>query len=163
MTYPNSKGHGANMGPIWGWQDLGGPHVGPMDFAIWVLIFGWEVEQKNWSEHWNGNVVILTKLSSMAALEVVNMTTFSAASKYQVNHSTNWTTHSGCLVYPSHTKVLSYNLFQTQICKLWYLHLMQLLCISLLFLYYFCQVPGRFPASYNCRNPRSSCHLATLS
>ena len=26
---PNSKVHGANMGPIWGWQDPGGPHVGP--------------------------------------------------------------------------------------------------------------------------------------
>ena len=27
--------HGANMGPIWGRQDPGGPHVGPMNFAIW--------------------------------------------------------------------------------------------------------------------------------
>ena len=27
--------HGANMGPIWARQDPGGPHVGPMDFAIW--------------------------------------------------------------------------------------------------------------------------------
>ena len=34
--YPNSKIHGANMGPIWGCQDPGGPHVGPMNFAIWV-------------------------------------------------------------------------------------------------------------------------------
>ena len=25
---PNSKVHGANMGPIWGRQDPGGPHVG---------------------------------------------------------------------------------------------------------------------------------------
>ena len=30
--------------------------------------------------HWNGNVVILTKSSSLAALKVVKMTTFSAAS-----------------------------------------------------------------------------------
>ena len=29
-----AKVHGANMGPIWGRQDLGGPHVGPMNFAI---------------------------------------------------------------------------------------------------------------------------------
>ena len=27
--------HGANVGPIWGRQDPGGPHVGPMNFAIW--------------------------------------------------------------------------------------------------------------------------------
>ena len=32
---PDSKVHGANMRPIWGRQDPGGPHVGPMNFAIW--------------------------------------------------------------------------------------------------------------------------------
>ena len=35
-VFPDSKVHGANMGPIWGRQDPGGPHVGPMNFAIWV-------------------------------------------------------------------------------------------------------------------------------
>ena len=30
--FPDSKVHGANMGPIWGQQDPGGPHVGPMKF-----------------------------------------------------------------------------------------------------------------------------------
>ena len=35
---PDSKVHGANMGPIWGQQDSGGPHVGPMNLAIWELI-----------------------------------------------------------------------------------------------------------------------------
>ena len=32
---PDCKVHGANMGPIWGRQDPGGPHFGPMNFAIW--------------------------------------------------------------------------------------------------------------------------------
>ena len=32
---PDSKVHGANMGPIWGRQNLGGPHVSPMNLAIW--------------------------------------------------------------------------------------------------------------------------------
>ena len=32
--HPDSKVRGANMGPIWGRQDPGGPHVGPMNFAI---------------------------------------------------------------------------------------------------------------------------------
>ena len=32
---PDSKVHGANVGPIWGRQVPGGPHVGPMNFAIW--------------------------------------------------------------------------------------------------------------------------------
>ena len=31
---PDSKVHGANIGPIWGRQDPGGPHVGPMNLAI---------------------------------------------------------------------------------------------------------------------------------
>ena len=36
-VHPDSKVHGANMGPIWGRQDPGGPHVGPMNFAIWAI------------------------------------------------------------------------------------------------------------------------------
>ena len=35
---PDSKVHGANMGPIWGWQNPGGPHVGRMNFAIWDVL-----------------------------------------------------------------------------------------------------------------------------
>ena len=34
-TVPDSRVHGANMGPIWDRQDPGGPHVGPMNFDIW--------------------------------------------------------------------------------------------------------------------------------
>ena len=33
---PDSKVHGANMGPIWGRQDPVGPHVGPMNLVISV-------------------------------------------------------------------------------------------------------------------------------
>ena len=36
INFPDSKAHGANMGPIWGRQATGGPHVGPMNFVIWV-------------------------------------------------------------------------------------------------------------------------------
>ena len=36
--HPNNKIHGANMGPIWGQRNPGGPHVGPMNFAIWAAI-----------------------------------------------------------------------------------------------------------------------------
>ena len=32
--YPDSKFHGANMGPTWGRQDPGGPHVGHMNLTI---------------------------------------------------------------------------------------------------------------------------------
>ena len=40
-TVPDSKVHGTNMGPIWGRQDPGGPHVSPMNFAIWGFVVGW--------------------------------------------------------------------------------------------------------------------------
>ena len=33
----DSKIHGANMVPIWGRQDPGGPHVGPMNLTIWEV------------------------------------------------------------------------------------------------------------------------------
>ena len=32
---PDSKVHGANVGPTLGLQDPGGPHVGPMNRDIW--------------------------------------------------------------------------------------------------------------------------------
>ena len=32
---PDSKVHGANIGPIWDQQDPGGSHEGPMKFDIW--------------------------------------------------------------------------------------------------------------------------------
>ena len=35
-NYPDSKLHGTNMGPIWDQQNPGGPHVGPVNFAICV-------------------------------------------------------------------------------------------------------------------------------
>ena len=36
--YPDIKVHGANMGPIWGRQDRGGPHVGHMNLATRVHV-----------------------------------------------------------------------------------------------------------------------------
>ena len=34
---PDSKVHGAIMGPTWFLSAPGGPHVGPMNLAIWEL------------------------------------------------------------------------------------------------------------------------------
>ena len=36
--YPDSKVHGANMGPIWGRQDPGRPHV---LCYLWTLLLTW--------------------------------------------------------------------------------------------------------------------------
>ena len=37
-SFSGNKVYGANMGPTWGRQDPGGPHVGHMNFAIWVYL-----------------------------------------------------------------------------------------------------------------------------
>ena len=37
-SFHDSKVHGANMGPTWVLSSPGGPHVGPMNLAIWVPI-----------------------------------------------------------------------------------------------------------------------------
>ena len=63
-TTHNGKVHGANMGPIWGRQDPGGPHVGPMNFAIFdakdahidesqaLLSVGWMYATQYTHCHW---------------------------------------------------------------------------------------------------------------
>ena len=46
---PGSKVHGANMDPIWGRQDPGGPHVGPMNFVIWECM-DMKIQPSTWKE-----------------------------------------------------------------------------------------------------------------
>ena len=38
VVCPESKVHGANMGPIWDRRDPDGPYVGPMNSTIWLAI-----------------------------------------------------------------------------------------------------------------------------
>ena len=38
-NYPDSKVHGANMGPIWVLSAPDGPHAGPMNLAIRVFMY----------------------------------------------------------------------------------------------------------------------------
>ena len=64
LVFPERKVHGAIMGPIWGRQDAGGPHVtvGPMNVAIWV------VEKGNTNK--NRSVIVnITELYSRDSLE----------------------------------------------------------------------------------------------
>ena len=42
ISIPDSKVYGANMGPIWGWKDPGGAHVGPMNLVIWDIDWTWK-------------------------------------------------------------------------------------------------------------------------
>ena len=41
LSFPDNKVYGANMGPIWGRQDPGGPNVGPMNLATWGIVMNW--------------------------------------------------------------------------------------------------------------------------
>ena len=45
--YPDSKALGANMGPTRGRQDPREPHVGPMNFDIWVYILSSDIASYN--------------------------------------------------------------------------------------------------------------------
>ena len=52
VYYPDSKVHGAYMGPTWGRQDPGGPHVGHVNLVIWVTYltpnyYGSDITNKN--------------------------------------------------------------------------------------------------------------------
>ena len=47
FTTPDSKVHGANMGPTWVLSAPDGPHVGPMNLAIWDVIRGCRVNLNN--------------------------------------------------------------------------------------------------------------------
>ena len=38
QAIPKWQSSWANMGALWGRQDPGGPHVGPINFAIWVAL-----------------------------------------------------------------------------------------------------------------------------
>ena len=38
VLIPDSKVHETNMGPTWGRQDPGGPHVGHVNLAIWDIL-----------------------------------------------------------------------------------------------------------------------------
>ena len=66
------------MGPIWGWQDPGESHVGPMNLAIWVVIspVSYDVLVM---------IVAISQLSEqMWALTQINLP---APSKYQGSHA----------------------------------------------------------------------------
>ena len=50
--HPDSKVHGANMGPIWVLLDPDGPHIGPLNLAIRadirVLVICWAADPGTW-------------------------------------------------------------------------------------------------------------------
>ena len=64
-TNPDSKVHGANMGPIWGRQDPGGPQVGPMNFATCDSLFVNRLNKMDWYAMWGGvNKVLFINFST---------------------------------------------------------------------------------------------------
>ena len=69
-NYPYSKVHEANMGPIWDRQDPGGPHVGPMTFAIWVDTNG----LANWTIKHSGRLNLSEEVKSIWSLQLRSIT-----------------------------------------------------------------------------------------
>ena len=99
MCLDNSNSQIAKfMGPAWGPPGSCRPQMGPM-LAPWTLLSGivlppfdslqhlqwWS--SRLWEEHnWNRNLVTLKAFSSLAALKVVIITTFCAASDEKVSY-----------------------------------------------------------------------------
>ena len=50
------------MGPIWGRQDSGGPHVGPINFVIWDLLGSWVPCNKTQNLYQNTHKKIVKKM-----------------------------------------------------------------------------------------------------
>ena len=64
---PDSKVHGANLGPTWVLAAPDGPHVGPM-LALWTLLSGMlPMSRSGWCGHryykWNRNIANGTKVT----------------------------------------------------------------------------------------------------
>ena len=60
------------MGPIWGWQDSGGPHVGPINFAIWGVIIG--SCQRWWTSHMATDQLWLHCTQSTSSINLIMQT-----------------------------------------------------------------------------------------
>ena len=93
-VYPDCKVRGANMGPIWGRQDPGGPHVGPMNLTIWVPFPCWVEGIHVWaSRHivYQKGIISLDFAKHMysvycAFMFIVLMLRFSSQNKYRFQY-----------------------------------------------------------------------------
>ena len=83
----DSKAHGANMGPIWGGQDPGGPNVGPMNFAIWDMTRLALVPAIACCRQATSHNLNQYKLKSMTSYFIIRPQSFSIAST--IRHSIN--------------------------------------------------------------------------
>ena len=74
--YPDSKVHGANMGPTWVLSAPGGPHIGPISLAIRVLM-AWLLASPGyqWPYHWllkiNGSFTPLGRIKTIWIISVL--------------------------------------------------------------------------------------------
>ena len=73
LHYPDSKIHGANMGPTWGRQDPGGAHGGHVNLSIWIghaltALLLWSKQYLLWITIWvfHRNAYILSLRSIYA-------------------------------------------------------------------------------------------------
>ena len=95
------------MGPIWGQQVPGGPHVGPMDFAIWVWfmyrlrlsateIWTWYCN-KSWLLFMNHSAQVAYPthtLPECRCICVENPVTFFMMVTHELHSTTNWRRNS---------------------------------------------------------------------
>ena len=99
MSNPDSKVHGANMGPTWGGQDPGGPHVGPMNFAMWKLGY-----------YFTYNVIIFNKKSRTKGHVFLRHSLTWAANRRQIKSGTFMIILGTFLAFSGMLKILTYTI-----------------------------------------------------
>ena len=70
---PDSKVHGANMGPTWALSAPDGPHIGPRNLAIWSVC--WTVMDQSLRKYeWNGHlIVVITEMELLQQVSHANV------------------------------------------------------------------------------------------
>ena len=143
QTSLDSKVHGANMGPTWGRQDPGGPHVGQVNLAIWdlfllALICHYLVIDKHVDMlhcvnnhragkcgfHYHYDDVIMAAIASqITSLTTVYSTVYSDADQRKHQSSTSlafvWGTHRGPVNSP-HKRPVTRKMFPLDDVIMWY-------------------------------------------
>ena len=106
---PDSKVHGANMGPIWGRLNPGGPHVGPMNFAIWgcLIVKPKVLILRDQTLYWPCRSAISTRIDSNGVDNAVKFKTTGTIEKF------HWSAHCH-FPYNMHAALLNFYLFGLQ-------------------------------------------------
>ena len=107
---PDSKVHGANMGPAWILPDADGPHVGPMSLAIRAVTIPW------WEVNRSACLINYSELPPLQNTTIMVLQMYQSFNAKWINQTMNSQKHTP---YPAHTGELRCVLWVLWKKKLW--------------------------------------------